>query len=324
MTRFLIRRSVMGLFTLWVIITLVFVLYYGAPHDPARQLAGLHATAQAIAQINREYGFNDPILVQYWHYLSRLVPIPGHFNLGVSNTDRLPVTTILAEAVPIDISLAVGAAVIWMALGISVGVLAARRPRTLWDRGATVFVLTGISMPTFILGLLLLYVFYYVLTIHGLAIFPKAGSWTPFTTNPLEWAHDLILPWITLALITAATYSRLTRSSLLETLGEDYIRTARAKGLSERRVVYRHAMRSALTPIVTQFGIDLATVLGGAIITESVFGLPGLGLTVVQAIQQQNLPVTIGVVLVASTFVVVANIVVDALYAVLDPRVRVS
>jgi peptide/nickel transport system permease protein len=324
MTRFLIRRSVMGLFTLWVIITLVFILYYGAPHDPARQLAGLHATTQAIAQINREYGFNDPILVQYWHYLSRLVPIPGHFNLGISNTDRLPVTTILAQAVPIDISLAVGAAIIWMALGISVGVLAARRPRTIWDRGATVFVLTGISMPTFILGLLLLYVFYYVLTIHGLAIFPKAGSWTPITANPLKWAHDLILPWITLALITAATYSRLTRSSLLETLGEDYIRTARAKGLSERRVIYRHAMRSALTPIVTQFGIDLATVLGGAIITESVFGLPGLGLTVVQAIQQQNLPVTIGVVLVASTFVVVANIVVDALYAVLDPRVRVS
>ena len=177
-------------------------------------------------------------------------------------------TTIIAQAVPIDISLAAGAAVIWMLLGISVGVLAARRPRSVWDRGATVFVLTGVSMPTFILGLLLLYVLYYLLTIHGIAIFPKPGSWTPFTQNPLEWAHDLILPWITLALITAATYSRLTRSSLLETLGEDYIRTARAKGLSERRVVYRHALRSSLTPIVTQFGIDLATVLGGAIITE--------------------------------------------------------
>jgi peptide/nickel transport system permease protein len=324
MIRFLIRRIVFGLITLWVIVTLVFILYYAAPHDPASQLAGRAATPALLQQINREYGFNLPIIVQYWHYLERMVPWPGLFNLGTSNTNRLPVTTIIAQAVPIDISLAIGSAILWMLLGISVGVLAARRPRSLLDRGATAFVLTGISMPTFILGLLLLYVFYYLLTIHGIAIFPKPGSWTPFTTNPLEWAHDLILPWVTLALITAATYSRLTRSSLLETLGEDYIRTARAKGLSERRVVYRHAMRSSLTPILTQFGIDLATVMGGAIITESIFGLPGLGLTVVQAIQVQNLPVVIGIVLVASFFVVAANIAVDALYAVLDPRVRVS
>ena len=325
MTRFLIRRIVLGIITLWVIITLVFILYYARPGvDPARELAGRAVTPALLANINKEYGFNLPVIVQYWNYLKRLVPWPGIFNLGTSNTNRLPVTTIIAQAVPIDISLAVGSAIIWMLLGISVGVLAARRPRSLWDRGATVFVLTGVSMPTFILGLLLLYVFYYLLTIHGIAIFPKPGSWTPFTQNPLEWAHDLILPWITLALITAATYSRLTRSSLLETLGEDYIRTARAKGLSERRVVYRHALRSSLTPIVTQFGIDLATVLGGAIITESIFGLPGLGLAVVQAIEVQNLPVVIGIVLVASFFVVAANIVVDALYAVLDPRVRVS
>ena len=244
MTRFLIRRIVMGLITLWVIITLVFVLYYARPGvDPARELAGRAVTPALLANINKEYGFNLPVIVQYWNYLKRLVPIPGQFNLGISNTNRLPVTTIIAQAVPIDISLAVGSAIIWMILGISVGVLAARRPRSLWDRGATVFVLTGVSMPTFILGLLLLYVFYYLLTIHGVAIFPKPGSWIPFTQNPLEWAHDLILPWITLALITAATYSRLTRSTLLETLGEDYIRTARAKGLSERRVVYRHALR---------------------------------------------------------------------------------
>ncbi len=268
MTRFLIRRIILGLVTLWVIVTLVFILYYAGPHDPARQLAGRAATPALLAQINREYGFNLPVIVQYWDYLKRLVPFPGVFNLGISNNNRLPVTTIIAQAVPIDISLAVGAAVLWMLLGISVGVLAARRPRSLWDRGATAFVLTGISMPTFILGLLLLYVFYYLLTINGIAIFPKPGSWTPFTQNPLEWAHDLILPWITLALITAATYSRLTRSSLLENLGEDYIRTARAKGLSERRVVYRHALRSSLTPIVTQFGIDFATALGGVIITE--------------------------------------------------------
>mgnify|MGYP001791969139 CR=1 FL=1 len=202
--------------------------------------------------------------------------------------------------------------------------LAAGVPVRRWVGGVRGFVLPGVSMPIFIFGLLLLFVFYYLLPIHGLAIFPKPGSWTPFTKNPLEWAHDLILPWITLMLITAATYSRLTRSSLLETLGEDYIRTARAKGLSERRVIYRHALRSSLTPLVTQFAIDTAGVLGGAIVTETIFGLPGLGLAVIQAIQVQNLPVVIGVVLVASFFVVAANIVVDAVYAILDPRVRVS
>jgi len=325
MIRFLIRRVILGLITLWVIVSLVFFLYYARPGvDPARELAGRAVTPALLANINKEYGFDLPVIVQYWHYLERMVPWPGHFNLGTSNTNRLPVTTIIAQAVPIDISLAAGGAILWTALGIGVGVLAARRPRSLWDRSATVFVLTGVSMPIFILGLLLLYVFYYLLTIHGIPIFPKPGSWTPFTKNPLEWAHDLILPWVTLALIEAATYSRLTRSSLLDTLGEDYIRTARAKGLSERRVVYRHALRSSLTPIATQFGIDLANVLGGAIVTETIFGLPGLGLTVVQAIEVQNLPVVIGIVLVASFFVVAANIVVDALYAVLDPRVRVS
>jgi peptide/nickel transport system permease protein len=321
MTRFLIRRVIFGLITLWVIMTLVFILYYARPGvDPARELAGRAVTPALLASLNKEYGFDQPVPVQYAHYIVKVL----HFDFGTSNVNRLPVTTIIGQAVPIDISLAIGSAVIWMVLGISVGVLAARRPRSLWDRGATVFVLTGVSMPTFILGLLLLYVFYYLLTIHGFPIFPKPGSYTPITQNPLEWARDLILPWITLALITAATYSRLTRSSLLETLGEDYIRTARAKGLSERRVVYRHALRSSLTPIVTQFGIDLATVLGGAIITESIFGLPGLGQAVVHAIGVEDLPVVIGIVLVASFFVVAANIVVDAVYAVLDPRVRVS
>src|SRR5580692_8271894 len=176
MIRFLIRRVILGLITLWVIVTLVFVLYYVGPHDPARELAGRAATPTLLTQINREYGFNLPIIVQYWDYLKRLVPWPGAFNLGISNNNRLPVTTIIAQAVPIDISLAVGSAILWMVLGISVGVLAARRPRSIWDRGATVFVLTGVSMPTFILGLLLLYVFYYLLTIHGIPIFPKPGS----------------------------------------------------------------------------------------------------------------------------------------------------
>jgi peptide/nickel transport system permease protein len=189
------------------------------------------------------------------------------------------------------------------------------------DRTFTVLALFFYSMPTFVLGLLLLLVFYYEFTIHGIHLFPGSG-YTSFTTNPGLWFRGLVLPWLTLSLVQAAIYTRLTRGSMLDVMGEDYIRTARAKGMPERRVIFRHELRAALTPIVTQFGIDVGVLLGGAIITEYVFGMPGLGFTAVQAIQEQDLPVVIGVVIVAAAAVVVANIIVDALYAVLDPRVR--
>ena len=172
-----------------------------------------------------------------------------------------------------------------------------------------------------LLGLVLLYVLYFQLTVHGFAVFP-AGGYSPVAAGPGEWLRHMVLPWFTLALVQAATYTRLTRGSMLDVLGEDYVRTARSKGISERRVVVRHALRSALTPVVTQFGIDVAGLLGGAVVTEQVFSLPGLGKTAVDAINQQDLPVIIGIVLFASAAVVLANIVVDAVYAVLDPRVR--
>lgn len=370
--RFLVRRVVLGLITIWVIVSLVFVLFYVALPDPARQYAGRAATPEEIQNVKIELGLDKPIPTQYVNFINDDL----HGNLRTSFVSgHASVNTTIAQAIPVDISLAVGSALLFILLGISVGVLAARHPRSWLDRGATVFVLTGISMPTFILGLLLLLVFYYLLTINHIAIFPPGGTYDPFQLNSgwgsrillilvvaavvglvtyiltrtrwvffalfgagivisvafgfdwgedLLWAHDLILPWITLAMITAATYSRLSRSSLLDTLGEDYIRTARAKGLSERRVVYRHALRSALSPIVTQFGIDVATTLGGAIITEQVFSLPGLGFYVVRAISNQDFPLIEGVVLCASVFIVAANILVDAAYALLDPRVRVS
>ncbi|MGA8016089.1 MAG: ABC transporter permease [Candidatus Dormiibacterota bacterium] len=320
MTRFLIRRTIQGIVTLWVIVSLVFILFFMASPNPARLIVGIHASQTLVNDVTAALGLNKPLWQQYLGYLGRLL----QGNLGESYKLHEPVTSLIGQWVPIDIGLAVGAAVIWLALGLSVGILAARRPRSVWDRSATVFVLTGLSTPTFMLGLLLLYLFFYIFTTHGIDIFPGAGSWTPFHVNPLQWARDLILPWITLALITAATYARLSRSTLLDTLGEDYIRTARAKGLSERRVVYKHALRAAITPIVTQFGIDLATVLGGAIITETVFGLPGLGQNVVIAISRQDLPVIEGIVILAAAFIVVANIIVDTLYAVIDPRVRLT
>ena len=190
------------------------------------------------------------------------------------------------------------------------------------DRAFTGLALFFYSLPTFVLGSLLLLVLFYDLTKYGgLDWFPATG-YVPFTDNPAEWFRHLILPWFTLAAVTAAAYTRLTRGSMLDVLGEDYIRTARAKGLSERRVVFKHGLRAALTPIVTQFGIDLGSLVGGAIITEKVFGLPGLGFTAVGAIQGQDLPVILGITMIAAAAIVTANIIVDIAYAILDPRVR--
>jgi peptide/nickel transport system permease protein len=208
-------------------------------------------------------------------------------------------------------------------MGVLSGVWSAIRPRSLLDRGFTLTALFFYSMPTFVLGLMLLLIFYYEFTIHGWGFFPAQG-YVSLTQDPWEWAKHLFLPWFTLASVTAAAYTRLTRGSMLDVLGEDYIRTAVAKGLGERRVTYRHALRSALTPVVTQFGIDLGQLVGGLVITEQIFSMPGLGKTAVTAITNQDLPVIIGIVLVASTAVVIANILVDLCYAFLDPRVRLS
>jgi peptide/nickel transport system permease protein len=207
-------------------------------------------------------------------------------------------------------------------MGVYNGVVSATHPRGLVDRSLTVTSLVFYSMPSFLLGLVLLYFLYYRLTLAGWTWFP-AGGYVPITAGLFQWVQHLVLPWLTLALISAAAYTRLTRAAMLDVLGEDYMRTARAKGLSHSRVVYRHALRSALTPVVTQFGIDLGQLVGGVVVTEEVFSLPGLGKTAVDAITQQDLPVIVGTVLFASAAVVVANILVDLGYAFLDPRVRV-
>jgi peptide/nickel transport system permease protein len=213
-----------------------------------------------------------------------------------------------------------GAAILWIGYGVLSGVISAVRPRTFVDRGFTLSALVFYSMPTFVLGLGLIWIFAYKLN-PVTKFFPFHG-YVPLTTNPGQWFEYLILPWLTLALVTSAAYTRLTRTSMLEVLGEDYIRTARAKGMPERRVVMVHALRSALTPVVTLAGLDIGVSLGGVIITESVFGVTGLGWTIVQSINQQDLPVIMGIAILAAAFVVFTNLVVDILYAVLDPRVR--
>ena len=317
MLRFLVRRIILGILVMWLITLAVFALFFIAPNDVARTLAGRQAPPETVALIAHRLGLDQPIWKQYVDFISRLL----HGDLGFDYYHQTPVSQIIGAAIPITLSVVIGGAIIWLVMGVFNGVVSAVRPRSFIDRFLTVFSLFFYSMPTFLLGLLLLYFFYFQLTLRGITVFP-AGGYVAFGDNPGQWFLHMVLPWFTLALVSAATYTRLTRASMLDVLGEDYVRTARSKGISERRVVMRHAFRAAMTPIVTQFGIDVGALVGGVVVTEYVFSLPGLGKTAIDAINQQDLPVIIGIVLFASAAVVIANIIVDLVYAVLDPRVR--
>lgn len=317
---FLIRRILAGIVVIYVVATLTFLLFFKAvpPIDVARQLAGKAATPVQLAEVARSHGLDLPWYTQYGQYLVRLV----HGNLGYSYYSQEPVTTIIKQGLPATVSLVIGGVVLWLVLGLGVGILSATRPRSLFDRGSTMGVLAFVSAPTFVIGQLLILVVFVPLSQHGF-------RWITTGYNPLSqglsgWAGAMILPWITLALVQAAVYTRLSRGSLLDTLGEDFIRTARAKGLSERRVLYRHAVRAAMTPVVSQLGVDIGGLLGGVVVVEQVFGLQGIGQTTVQAITQGDGQLVLGFVIIATVFVVCANLVVDMLYASLDPRVRVS
>jgi peptide/nickel transport system permease protein len=318
MFAFVVRRVALGAVVLWVMTAVVFVMFFVAPHNVASLIAGRQATPETVALVKHRLGLDQPMLDQYEHYVWRLL----HGNLGYSFYNSTSVRSLIWQRVPVSLSLAIGAAILWLVMGVSAGVLAATRPRTIADRAVTFGALFFYSMPSFLLGVIIFYLLFYRLHLAGIGWFPGNG-YVAFTQSPWRWAQHLVLPWFTLALVTAAAYARLTRGSLLEALGEEYIQTARAKGLTERRVIYRHGLRSALTPVVTQFGIDFGTLLGGVIIVENIFGLPGLGQLAVQSVVQQDLPVVIGTIVLAAGFIVVANIVVDVCYGILDPRVRV-
>jgi peptide/nickel transport system permease protein len=317
--RFLIRRILTGIVVLWLVASGAFFLFFARPvATVARNLAGREATPAVINQVIKDLGLNQPIGVQYWHFLDRI----AHFNLGHSYFTQESVNTIIRQDLPPTASVVIGGVILWLIVGLGIGILSATKARSVFDRLSTVGVLIGLSMPTFVIGEFLLLVVFVPLNQHGFHwiqdqyVGPSQGI--------ITWAGHMILPWITLAAVQAAVYTRLMRGQLLSTLGEDYIRTARAKGLSERRVIFRHGVRSALTPVVSQLGVDVGQLLGGVIVVEQVFGLGGLGQVSVQAIDTDNLPVIIGFVIVAAAFVVVANIVVDLAYALLDPRVRIS
>jgi peptide/nickel transport system permease protein len=316
---FLVRRILTGIVVVWLVSTGAFFLFFARPVSTvARQLAGHAATPQVINEVIRNLGLNQPIMVQYWHFLDNLV----HGDLGFSYFSQEPVDTMLKQDLPPTASLVFGGVILWLVAGLTVGIISATRPRSLFDRFSNVAVLIGLSMPVFVIGELLILAVFVPLNQHGFTWI--ATGYSGPSQGLGTWIGHMILPWITLAAVQAAVYTRLSRGQLLDTLGEDYIRTARAKGLSERRVIFRHGVRSALTPVVSQLGVDVGQLLGGVVVVEVVFGLGGLGQVSVQAIDTDNLPVIIGFVIVAAAFVVVANIIVDLAYALLDPRVRIA
>jgi peptide/nickel transport system permease protein len=317
--RFLLRRIITGLIVVWLVATGAFLLFFARPvQTVARQYAGRAATPQVINEVIRNLGLNQPLIVQYGHFLDNLI----HGNLGYSYYTGEPVTTIIGQDLPPTASLVIGGVILWLVAGLAVGIISATKARSLFDRFSTTGVLIGISMPTFVVGELLILVIFVPLNEHGITWISTGYS------GPSQglgaWFGHMLLPWVTLAVVQAAVYTRLSRGQLLDTLGEDYVRTARAKGLPERRVIFRHALRAALTPVVSQLGVDVGQLLGGVVVVETVFGLGGLGQVSVEAIDTDNLPVILGFVILAAVFVVVANLIVDLCYALLDPRVRVT
>ncbi|MFF8829965.1 ABC transporter permease [Streptomyces sp. NPDC015131] len=335
MISYLIRRLVAAVILLLVVTAVTFGIFFILPKlagqtadQLAQQYIGKNPTPADIAAVKRNLGLDEPVYVQYWDFVRGIVsgatyergPLSVKCEapcFGYSFKTNLEVWPQLVERLPITISLAVGAAVLWLVSGIVVGVVSALRPGSFFDRAAMGGALAGVSLPIFFTAQLFLLLFSYELEIFG-------RTYVPFTENPSQWANTLFLPWCSLALLYAAIYARLTRSGMLETMSEDFIRTARAKGMRERRVVAKHGLRAALTPIVTVFGMDIGLLLGGAVITESVYSLHGIGEYAVQSITANDLPPILGVTLLAAFFVVFLNLVVDLLYAVVDPRVRVS
>jgi peptide/nickel transport system permease protein len=318
MARFVIRRLLWAIVLLFVVSFLTFIIFYLFPSaDPAVLRAGRQPNPELVEQIRHNLGLDNPWYQQYFDYMKQLLL---HADFGYSYQNNISVRQQIFDRLPATISLAVGAAVIFLTLGILVGIISGTRPRSLLDRATMGASLVAISAPVYWLGLVSLFLF--ADDIGKFPIFEGAGSYVPISEDPQQWFASLILPWMVLAASFTAVYARLLRGNLIEVLSEDYIRTARAKGLRERRVVLRHGVRSAITPLVTAAGIDIGILLGGAILTETVFNIPGIGRLAYDSIQNSDLPMIQGTVLIGAFFIILANLVVDILYAFIDPRVK--
>jgi peptide/nickel transport system permease protein len=321
MFRYLVRRLLWAAVLFLVVTVVTYVIFFLIPVNPAQQACGQRATPQCIATATEHLGLDQPVYVQYAKFLGRLVL---DFDLGRSFQNRQQVREIVLDAAPTTASLVFGGVVVWMLIAVPIGILSALRPRSVMDRMTMVGVLIGISAHPVWIGLILSYLIGFKL------------GWTPITGycdfinpstdcgGPIEWAHSLILPWITLAILYAALYVRMIRANVMETLNEDYVRTARAKGAPEWIIMRSHVLRNAMLPIVTMLGMDIGLVLGGAIFTETIFSLPGLGRTALQAVTTFDLPTVQGIVVFGTLAIIVFNLIVDLLYAVIDPRIRLS
>ena len=320
MGTYIVRRILWGIFLLLAVSAITFVFFNVFPSaDPAQLRAGRNASPQIIHYIRHELGLDRSVPVQFYNYMKGIFL---HFNFGYSFYTGASVLSLIQDRLPATLSLAVGAAIIWLLMGIPIGIISAIKRGSVLDRLAMGVALVFVSMPVFWLGLVVLFLF--AQDIGRFHVLPGANTYVGLTVNPVKWFTALIMPWFVLAATSAAVYSRVLRGSLIEAMGEDYIRTARAKGLRERRVIFRHGVRSAITPVVTIFGLDLGALLGGAVITETVFNIPGIGRLNLDAINHSDFPIVQGTVILATLFIVIANIIVDILYAYLDPRVRYS
>jgi peptide/nickel transport system permease protein len=323
MMQFLIRRFLWAIFLFLVATIITYLIFWVIPADPARLAAGKAASPSDILRVRHLLHLDKPIWAQYWYFLRNLVI---HGSLGTSFVNRQSVDSIIGKDAPVTASLVFGGAIFWLTLSIPIGVLSALHPRSILDRMSMTFVLVGISAHPVWIGLILSFVVGYKLHLTPIAgycnFFPGAPG--AQCEGPVQWAYHLILPWITFMILFAALYVRLIRANVMETMTEDYVRTARAKGASQQRVMTQHVLRNSLLPVVTILGMDLGLALGGAIFTETIFNLPGLGREVISAYNADDLPVITGVVVFSTLCVIVFNLIVDISYGFLDPRVRPS
>ncbi|MFF1440494.1 ABC transporter permease [Streptomyces sp. NPDC058295] len=326
MFRFLVRRVTGALVILLIISAITFWLFYAVPRDPAMMSCGKNCTPENLAQIRKNLGIDHSIPVQYWYWLKGVFAGRDYTGygycdapcFGYSFANNVPVFDTIMDRLPTTLSLAFGAAAVFLVLGVGAGMLAALKQGRFLDKFASSASLLGSSLQIYFVGYIAMY--YFVAQLGWL----DQPSWTPFSEDPVAWFSGLLLPWLVLAIIFTANYTRMTRSQLVEQLSEDYVRTARAKGLSRSNVFFRFAWRGAMGPIVTVFGIDLGTLIGGAIITEQTFSLPGIGRLAVKSVDQSDLPMLLGVTLLAAGAIVFFNIIVDAVYALIDPRIRLA
>jgi peptide/nickel transport system permease protein len=327
-TRYLIRRLLWAVLLFFAVTVVSYILFFVIPADPARQFAGKGANQDTIARAKHYLHLDEPIYQQYGRFVWRLV---YHQDLGRSYYNRESVNHIVADAAPVTASLVIGGAFFWMLIAIPIGILSALRPRSLLDRGAMTFVLIGISAHPVWIGLIFAWFFGFYAHEHGSPIYFPISNYADFFNpppgqpgGPVQWAYHLILPWTTFMILFAALYVRMIRATVMETLNEDYVRTARAKGAPESIVLRSHVLRNAMLPVVTMLGMDIGLALGGAIFTESVYGLPGLGRTSVQALFNYDTPTIMGVIVFATIVIIIFNLIVDLLYAAIDPRIRLA